>query len=419
MYNIVNDLYYKRRDLVSDGYDESLDYISKILPIKIHKIKSGTTCWTWTVPEKWTVEEAYVEADGKKLIDVKDHPLHVVSYSESVDKFVSKQELMNHISTNKDRSNAIPFNFKYYERDWGFCVQHEKLKEFTYDQYKVVIKSSFENGDIKIGELVLPGESTDTIVLVAHLCHPGMANDDLSGVAVLVNIANSLLKIKDRHYSYRILFLPETIGSIAYLSQNEDLIPSMKFGIFFEMLGNDNVHALQLSRQGNTIIDMAARNVMKNSLSQFNEGAFREIISNDEMVFNGPGVDIPMISISRWPYPEYHTSDDNMSIIKSEKLEESRDIILKIIDSLEKNYTPKRKFKGPPFLSKHGLWVDWRENPKLNLMMEKLFVEFEGDKSLIEIAEYLDLDFRDVYNYVNKFFDADLVEKIIKNETKK
>jgi aminopeptidase-like protein len=192
MYDIVKDLYYKRRDLVSDGYDESLDYISKILPIKIHKIKSGTPCWTWTVPEKWTVEEAYVEADGKKLIDMNDHPLHVVSYSESVNKFVSKQELMNHISTNKDRPNAIPFNFKYYERDWGFCVQHEKLKEFTYDQYRVVIKSSFENGDIKIGELVLPGESTDTIVLVAHLCHPGMANDDLSGVAVLVNLANSL-----------------------------------------------------------------------------------------------------------------------------------------------------------------------------------------------------------------------------------
>jgi len=325
---------------------------------------------------------------------------------------ISKQELMNHIYTNKDRPNAIPFEFKYYEQDWGFCVQHEKLKEFIYDQYKVVIKTSFEKGEIKIGELVLSGESQETIVLVAHLCHPAMANDDLSGVAVLVNIANSLSKRKHRHYSYRILFLPETIGSIAYLSQNEDLISSIKFGIFFEMLGNDNVHALQLSRQGNTIIDMAARNVMKNSLSQFNEGPFREIISNDEMVFNGPGVNIPMISISRWPYPEYHTSDDNISIIKSEKLEESRDLILKIIDLLERNYTPKRKFRGPPFLSKYGLWIDWRVNPKLNLMMEKLFLEFEGDKSIIEIAELLDLNFEDVYNYVNKFVDADLVEKL-------
>lgn len=410
MYDIVKDLYYKRRDLVSDGYDESLDYISKILPLKIHKIKSGTPCWTWIIPEKWTVNEAYVEADGKKLIDVKDHPLHVVSYSKSINKYISKQELLNHIYTNEDRPNAIPFEFKYYEQDWGFCVQHEKLKEFIYDQYKVVIKTNFEEGEIKIGELVLSGESKDTIVLVAHLCHPGMANDDLSGVAVLTNIANSLAKRKQRHYTYRILFLPETIGSIAYLSQNENLIPDMKYGIFFEMLGNDNVLALQLSRQGNTIIDMAARNVLKNSVSRYNEGSFREVVSNDEMVFNGPGVDIPMISISRWPYPEYHTSDDNMDIIKSEKLEESRDIIIKIIDSLEKNFIPKRKFKGPPFLSKYGLWVDWRENPKLNLMMEKLFLEFEGDKSLIEIAEYLDLDFRDVYNYVNKFVDADLVE---------
>lgn len=412
MYDIVKELYYKRRDLVSDDYDESLNYISKILPIKIHKIKSGTPCWTWTIPEKWILEEAYVEADGKRLIDVKEHPLHVVSYSKAVNMSISKQDLMNHIYTNKDRPNAIPFEFKYYERDWGFCVQHEKLKEFIYDQYKVVIKSRFENGEMKIGELFLPGKSPETIVLVAHLCHPGMANDDLSGVAVLVNIANLLEKRKHRHFSYRILFLPETIGSIAYLSQNEDLISSMKFGIFFEMLGNDNVHALQFSRQGDTIIDMVARNIMKHSLSQFNEGPFREIISNDEMVFNGPGINIPMISISRWPYPEYHTSDDNMDIIKSEKLEESRDIIIKIIDSLEKNFIPKRKFKGPPFLSKYGLWVDWRENPKLNLMMEKLFLEFEGDKSIIEIAESLDLNFEDVYNYVNKFVEAELVEKL-------
>ena len=412
MYDIVNDLYYKRRDLISDGYDESLEYISKILPIKIHKINSGTSCWTWTVPEKWTVEEAYVEADGKKLIDVKDHPLHVVSYSKSINKSISKQELFNHIYTNEDRPNAIPFEFKYYEQDWGLCVEHEKLKDFTYDEYKVVIKTNFEKGEIKIGELVLSGKSKDTIVLVAHLCHPGMANDDLSGVAVLTNIANSLAKRKHRHFTYRILFLPETIGSIAYLSQNEHLIPDMKYGIFFEMLGNDNIHALQLSKQGNTIIDFAARNVLKNSLPEFNEGPFREIISNDEMVFNGPGVNIPMISISRWPYPEYHTSDDNMSIIKSEKLEESRDIIMKIIDSLERNFTPKRKFKGPPFLSKYGLWVDWRTNPKLNLMMEKLFLEFEGDKSIIEIAELLDLNFEEVYDYVNKFVDADLVEKL-------
>jgi len=412
MYDIVNDLFYKRRDLVSDGYDESLDYISKLLPIKIHKIKSGTPCWTWTIPDKWTVEEAYVEADGKKLIDVKDHPLHVVSYSKSINKSISKQELLNHIYTNKDRPNAIPFEFKYYEHDWGLCVQHEKLKEFVYDQYKVVIKTNFEKGEIKIGELALPGKSKDTIVLVAHLCHPGMANDDLSGVAVLTNIANSLAKRKYRHYSYRILFLPETIGSIAYLSQNENLIPDIKYGIFLEMLGNDNIHALQLSKQGDTIIDLAARNVMKNHLSEFNEGPFREIISNDEMVFNGPGVNVPMISVSRWPYPEYHTSDDNMSIIKSEKLEESRDMILKILDSLEKNFIPKRKFKGPPFLSKYGLWVDWRTNPKLNLMMEKLFLEFEGDKSIVEIAEFLDLSFEDVYDYVNKFVEADLVEKL-------
>ena len=211
------------------------------------------------------------------------------------------------------------------------------------------------------------------------------------------------------------MFLPETIGSIAYLSQNENLIPKLKAGIFLEMLGNDNEFALQFSRQSNTILDKIARNILKSKYPNFSQGEFREVIANDEMVFNGPGLDIPMISLSRWPYPEYHTSDDNLSIISSEKLEASKNIILEIIETLEQNYCPKRKFVGPPFLSGYGLWVDWQDDLAQNLLLEKIFMEFEGDKSIIDISEQFDLPFKKVYDYVNKFVDVGLVEKIRSN----
>jgi aminopeptidase-like protein len=411
MYNLVKDLYFTRRDLISDGYDEALKYISKLIPLKIHSIPSGTKCWTWTIPKKWSILDAYIEADGKKLLDLNDHPLHVISYSLPVDKIVTHKELMKHIHSNSSRPNSIPFQFKYYEQDWGFCIEHNKLSNFSHDQYHVLINSQLIDGSLKIGEISIKGNTDQTIVLVAHLDHPAMANDDLAGVAVLVGVVKELLKNNNLHYSYKILFLPETIGSIAYLSQNEHLIPKLKFGIFFEMLGNHNEFALQLSRQSNTILDKIAKNILKTKYPNFSQGKFREVIANDEMVFNGPGLDIPMISLSRWPYPEYHTNDDDISIISSEKLEESKNVILEIIETLEQNYYPKRKFMGPPFLSGYGLWVDWQDNLEQNLLLEKFFMEFEGDKSIIDISEQFDLPFKKVYEYVNKFVDAGLVEK--------
>jgi len=407
---LINSLWFKRRDIVSDGFDESLEYISKIIPLKIHKTSTGTKCWTWVVPEKWSVNEAYIEdLNGKRVLDLKDHPLHIMSYSLPIDKIVSKKELFQHLHTNAERPDAIPFEFKYYQRDWGFCIQNNKLKEFTKENYKVFIDSKFEKGSLKVGDYTIKGKTDKTIVLVAHLCHPGQVNDDLTGVAVLVDIAKELAK-KKNYYTYKFLFVPETIGSIAYLSQNEDIIPKIEYGIFLEMLGNDNIHALQLSRQGDTRLDKIARYVMKRKLENFNEGAFRTIVANDEIAFNGPGVDIPMISISRYPYSEYHTSDDNLDIISKQRLEQSKNLILEILDIIDKDFTPKRNFKGPIFLSGHGLWVDWRENMELNQNLEKIMLNLEGDKTVFDIAEELNMKFDDVFNFINKLKELKLVK---------
>lgn len=411
MLKLIEDLWFKRRDIISDGYDESLKYISKIIPLKIRKFPSGTKCWTWTVPEKWSIKEAYIEdLDGNRLLDLKDHPLHVISYSLPIDKVVTKKELMEHLHTKPDRPDAIPFEFKYYERDWGFCIQHKRLNEFTKDKYRVLIESKFDNGTLKVGDYTIKGGSDETIVLAAHLCHPAMVNDDLTGVAVLVDIAKQMSE-RNNHYTYKFLLVPETIGSVAYLSQNEGVIPKLKYGIFLDMLGNNNIHALQLSRQGNTRLDRIARYAMKRKSTDFREGPFGKITGNDERVFNGPGVDVPMISISRYPYPEYHSSDDNPGIISEKNLIESKELISEILNIIDSDYIPQRKFKGPVFLSGYGLWVDWRINEKLNKNIEQIMLRLEGDKSVFDIAEELNMEFNDVLDYVNKLWGKGLITK--------
>lgn len=399
------------RHIVSDGYDQALREIDKIIPLKIHQIASNSQCWTWIVPKKWSIKEGYIkDLKGRTVVDFKDHPLRVHSYSLPIDKVVTRTELLKHVWTNPKRPNAIPFQFKYYEQDWGFCLEHNKLKMLNQPKYKVKIDSRLEDGFLKVGEHTIKGEVEDTVVILAHLCHPGMANDDAAGVAVLVELAKELKKTKN-HYTYKFLLMPETIGSIAFLSRNEQLIPKLRYGIFLEMLGGQNTLALQYSRQGQTQLDKIAKQIFQENLKRYRTGAFSEIVVNDEMVFNGPGVNVPTISVSRYPYPEYHTSDDTIKIIKPEQLAEAKNIALKIIRRLDQNYWPNRTYQGPVFLSGYGLWVDWKTNFKLNKNLEQLMLNLEGDSSVAEIASKLDMDFKTTYDYLNKFLAQGLIKR--------
>src|SRR3990172_5191150 len=248
MIDLIQELWFLRRDLVSDDYDRALSRLAGEFDgrMTIHEYTSGEPCWTWRVPEKWTCHAAYLETlDGRRLIDLADHPLHVVSYSLPFDGVVSRQELLSHLHVHPRLPNAIPFVFKYYQRDWGLCASQQLRDSLSDETYRVVIETTFEPGALKVGELVIPGESDEAFVLVAHLCHPAMVNDDLTGVVVGLDVARALLAGPRPYYTYRLLILPETIGSVAYLSHNESLIPRMVGGLFLEMLGNDSSHALQ------------------------------------------------------------------------------------------------------------------------------------------------------------------------------
>ncbi len=418
--SFIDTIWFERRDIVSDGYDRALEYISEIIPeMEIFKYPSGSEAWTWIIPEKWSVSKAYIKDGEKFLLDLNDHPLHVMSYSLPISGKVSKAELLKHLYTRPELPDAIPFEFSYYQKKWGFCLEHSKLGQLTNDEYEVLIESKFEPGELKVGSMYHSGKIDREIVIIAHLCHPCMVNDDLSGVSVLVSLAKKFQSMSDLYYSYRFLILPETIGSIAFLSHNEYLIEKIEFGIFLEMLGHQDNLSLQKSKQGNTHIDKAAEIVLKESGEKYRIGDFHQVIGNDEKVFNGPGVNIPTISISRskffgegeWPYPQYHSSADTPKIISIDRLKEAESITQKILFRMDQNYYPIAKVKGPIFLSRYNLWVDWRDDRELNAKQAAVLDYLHEHKSLLEIAYELDISYEQLKYWLDKFYDNGLIEK--------
>lgn len=419
---IIEKLWRLPRDLVSDGFDTALAAIGRLgpeLPMTVHEFPSGTECFTWLVPEKWSCEEAYLETmDGRRVFSHADQPLHVVSYSLPFEGVVTRDELFRHLHVHAQKPDAIPYIFKYYERDWGLCCSRVVKETLTDERYRVVIRTTFRYSTLKIGEVIAPGETDETFVLTSHLCHPSMVNDDMAGVAVGIDVMREILRRKKRRYTYRYLIVPETIGGVAWLSRHEDLIPKLKGGLFLEMLGLDNPAALQLSFDGNTELDRVFSMVLKAQEPSGWTGKFRSIIGNDERQFNGPGVRVPMLSLSRvlpashpqWPYPEYHSSADNPSVCSSKRLAESRDLILAMVDALEANRVPVNRFKGEPFCSRYGIFVDGYTNPQGNRALFDILFLVDGTRSVADIAAQCGISFEAARQTIDELARHGLVQ---------
>ncbi len=424
MLELIHELWYLKRDIISDDFDKALYRLAEEFEhtgaqMKIHSYQSGETCWTWKVPEKWTCHEAYLETlDGKRLLDYSDHPLQVVSNSLPFEGTVSRQELFEHFHVHSRLPDAIPFVFKYYERDWGLCGSKNFRDSLSDEKYNVVIRTEFEPGEMKVGEIFIPGKHPGTFVIEAHLCHPAQVNDDLTGVVVAIETAKRLLEIPDTNYTYRIIIVPETIGTIAYLSHNEDLIPDMDGGLFLEMLGNDSPHALQGSFLPNSQSDRcmvsALRELDKNSYC----APYRTVINNDERQFNAPGVRVPMLSLSRVeppgsetrPYREYHSSLDNPTIISSDRLEDSARVVLGLLKAWERNQYVVNRFKGEIFCSGYGIWIDYKQNPQGHQRLFEIMERCDGERTIADIACELEISFQSVEEVIELFFANDLVE---------
>ncbi|MGB8252837.1 MAG: DUF4910 domain-containing protein [Anaerolineaceae bacterium] len=418
MMELIQELWTLKRDIISDGFDKALAGLDAEIPLTIHEYPTGTPCWTWKIPEKWSCDEGYLETmNGRRLIDYRDHPLHVVSYSLPFEGEVSKEELLKHLHIHSRLTDAVPYVFKYYEREWGLCCSQTLRDTLKDDHYKVVIRTRFEPGKLKLGEFVVEGESKQCFMIVTHLCHPGMVNDDLSGVVVALDVARKLKAGPKPFFTYRFLFLPETIGSVAYLSHNEDLIPSMVGGLFLEMLGNDSPHALQQS----FIQESHPDKVFRTALTALDEGAYvgpwRSIINNDERQFNAPGVRVPMLSLSRVeppesstrPYREYHSNMDTPSIVTQERLEQSRDLVLALINAWETNQYVVNHFKGEIFCSAYGIWIDYRTNPEGHRRLFEIMERCDGEHTVADIAQELGVSYQSVSKVTDLLKEKNLI----------
>jgi aminopeptidase-like protein len=416
MKELLERLWPLRRSLVSDGYDEALRIIAEDHPLQTLAFPSGTPCWTWTLPEKWTCHEAYVETlDGRRVIDYADHALHVVDYSLPIDREVSRQELLDHLFVHPKNPDAVPYVFKFYERDWGFCCSQKTRDALSEERYRVVIRSVSEPGTLKVGQSTVEGRTDRLFIIEAHLCHPMLANDDLSGVVVALELMRRLRTMPDLNYTYMLLLVPETIGTIAWLSHHEDLVPRMQGGLFLEMLGRPAPHALQRSYSGDTQPDRALEYVLARHDPRGYVRDYGEIIRNDEIEFNAPSFRVPMLSLSRvlppespdWPYPEYHTHFDSPAIIDAGALGESLDLAFEMVMTNDHNVFARGRFKGQVFCSRYGLYP---KDPIDQVAMFRMMAELDGGNSLIDICRKHRLEFGRVRGIIRSLMAHDLVD---------
>lgn len=404
MKELIETLYPMNATLLGVDYDNRLEYLKMLLPMKILEVPSGTQFGTWTVPKEWVVREAWVKYRGKKILDFATSPLSLMTYSAPFSGKLTLEELKDHLRTpaHAEQAEMVPYNFSFYEPDWAFCLpktDFDKLKKGTYEVY---IDSEFRPGTMKIGIHTIKGTSDREILLFAHLDHPYQANDNLSGVACLVGLVK---KLKCEH-TVKLVFCPETIGSQAYVHL-EDL-SKVDFMLAIDICGNDNSLLVQQSwnheERFNRVVHCALQGIGK----QYRKGRFRTSIGSDEYAFNDPLIGIPGCLISTWPYLEYHTDRDTPEKINYERIEATQELILKIIEVYEKDYVPVRLSKGPLMRSRYGLQSSLKQ---VNLNLDYLWYDIDGEKPLTEICARAEIDFDTVYNLLEKLVDDHAVRK--------
>jgi len=318
MYKLIERLYPICRSITGPGVRKTLDIIKELIPVNLYEIPSGKEVFDWMVPPEWNIKDAYIKnSKGEKIIDFEKLNLHVLGYSTPVNRKISLRELKEHIFTLPDYPDAVPYMTSYYKENWGFCMSHNQYKMLEEDIYEVFIDSTLTEGSLTYGEVYLKGKTEDEVLISTYICHPSLCNDNLSGIALTTYLAR-LLKDENLYYSYRFLFIPETIGSICWLALNEDRVNKIKHGLVITCVGDSGKSTYKKSRSGNAIIDMAVEKVLKDSGQDYSIMEFFPL-GSDERQFSSPAFNLPVGVFMRTPYgefKEYHTSKDNLDFIK-------------------------------------------------------------------------------------------------------
>ncbi len=391
------------RSITGNGVRETLREIGTHIDLEVHEIPTGTSVLDWTIPREWNIRDAYIKNErGDKIVDFANSNLHVMSYSVPVRKHVSLAELKQHVHTLPAQPDLIPYRTSYYAEDWAFCMAHRVLEGLQPGSYEVVIDSSLENGFLTYGEYLHRGETGDEILLSAHVCHPSLANDNCSGVALLTQLAKRMTGLQT-HFSYRFLFAPGTIGAITWLARNEKHVDSIKHGLVMSMVGDSGGPTYKKSRRGNAKIDRAAAHVLHRGLATPTLLDFAPY-GYDERQYCSPGFNLPVGLFQRSLFgttPEYHTSADNLEYIRPNYLAESYQLVSAILNVIEKdaiyrNTTPK----GEPQLGRRGLYKAVggdKSNTNRNIAMLWVLNLSDGEHSLLDIAERAKLEFESIF----------------------
>jgi aminopeptidase-like protein len=429
MIKLLRSLYPLKLAPVSDDTDYAVELLSEELPFSIHEYESGLEYNGWTVPMKWNAVKAEIWRDGVLVYDGMKHPLGVVGYSTSFHGAANLEELKKHLFYHPELPDALIYHcdyfYKQWKRDWGFSIPFTLFNQLKEGDYEINLKTRFENGTMKVLDFLLEGEKPDTILLNAHNCHAAQANDGISGVVAGIEVIKRLQKQPRRKYSYRLVIAPEHLGTVFYLANlSEKVQKTFKSGIFLEMLGSNNRFAFQESFTGKSKIDRAAINYLKHHYPDHFQNKFRKIVGNDETVWESPGYEIPFISLSRWPYEEYHSDRDNEHIISEERLEEAVDVVIGISKIFETDSRMKRHFKGLVALSnpKYDLYISTydpsirqsvpEDQKRWNYLMDCITRYFDENTTILDISEKHDLDHGQVYKYIKKFEEKGLISLI-------
>lgn len=414
MHGFARELYPICRSITGAGTRATLDAISRFVPLERFEVPTGTKVFDWEVPREWNIRDAWIKnAAGEKVVDFQRHSLHVMSYSTPVRARMSLAELKPHLFSLPENPGWIPYRTSYYRDNWGFCLTHDALRALPDGEYEICIDSTLEPGSLSYGEAFLAGESSDEILIWTHVCHPSLANDNLSAIAVSAHLARSI-GARARTLSYRFVFAPTTIGAITWLAQNESKVGRIRHGLVLASLGDRGSFVYKRSRRGTYDIDRVVEHVVgsQGTVEDFSPYGY------DERQFCSPGFDLPVGRFSRTPngrYPEYHSSADNLDFITAESLQSSLEMCERICSVLEGNVTYKNLSpKCEPRLGPRGLYrnATGRNPSEFEHALLWVLNQSDGTRDLLSIAQRSKMDFDVIANAATAARDAGLLEAV-------
>jgi len=418
LHALASRLYPLCRSITGDGVRETLAILKEWAPLEIHEVPSDSPALDWTVPKEWNCRAAWVKKpDGGYLLDFADHNLHVVGYSSPIHRKLPLSELRPRLHSLKDKPDLIPYRNTFFKEDWGFCLSWNQARDLPEGEYEVFIDSTLAPGSLTFGELVLPGKTAEEILFSAHVCHPSLANDNLSGIGIAIHLAAYLAKIPHR-YTYRFVFAPVTVGAITYLSRRREEMKNVRHGLVLALLGDAGNMTYKRSREGNHAVDRAVSHVLHA------RGLAHRVIDfspygYDERQYGSPGFNLPVGCLMRTPhgeFPEYHTSGDNLSFIKPESLQQSLEVVLQTVSVLERNASYRNLSPyGEPQLGRRGVFralADRTDGGGGEMALLWVLNQSDGDHSLLDIAEKSDLPFDSIRKAAELLQGLELIEEV-------